>query len=106
MSSEQYKITTTLLGLQGPAGVGVKAGGTQGQLLAKETNADFDTTWIDVSANFKQNFEPEAAADGDLWFNTDTNQLFYKRSIGWVELTTNQDLDNDLGQITMNGGYF
>lgn len=34
-------------GEQGPAGPGVPTGGTAGQILAKNTNADYDTHWID-----------------------------------------------------------
>lgn len=32
----------------GPAGPGVATGGTTGQILAKKSNANFDTEWIDV----------------------------------------------------------
>jgi hypothetical protein len=54
--------TTTELGLEvvevvvassstpGPAGPGVPTGGTTGQLLAKDTNADYDTEWVDADA--------------------------------------------------------
>lgn len=34
-------------GEQGPAGPGVPTGGAAGQVLAKNTNADYDTHWID-----------------------------------------------------------
>ena len=43
-------------GIQGPAGAdgaagpGVATGGTTGQVLAKASNTDFDTEWIDQSA--------------------------------------------------------
>jgi hypothetical protein len=33
-------------GAQGPAGQGVSTGGTTGQVLAKNSNSDFDTNWI------------------------------------------------------------
>ncbi|MCE2926893.1 MAG: hypothetical protein LW823_04520 [Rickettsiales bacterium] len=35
-------------GLQGPAGQGVPAGGTAGQLLSKNSKTDFDTVWGEV----------------------------------------------------------
>lgn len=35
-------------GPQGDPGVGVPTGGTTGQVLAKDTNADYDTEWIDA----------------------------------------------------------
>lgn len=36
-------------GATGPAGVGVPTGGTAGQVLAKNSATNYDTTWIDVS---------------------------------------------------------
>jgi len=38
--------TTITTGAQGPAGPGVAAGGTSGQVLSKKTNADYDTQWV------------------------------------------------------------
>lgn len=35
-----------MTGAQGDPGVGVPVGGTAGQVLAKDTNADYDTTWV------------------------------------------------------------
>ena len=35
------------VGPDGPAGIGIPAGGTDGQVLAKESNTDYDTGWID-----------------------------------------------------------
>lgn len=37
-------------GAQGPAGVGVPAGGLQGQILAKASNANYDTTWTTMAS--------------------------------------------------------
>lgn len=34
-------------GVAGPAGAGVATGGTAGQVLAKNSNSDYDTGWID-----------------------------------------------------------
>ena len=36
-------------GPQGPAGVGVPTGGTTGQVLAKKSNTDYDTEWVNQS---------------------------------------------------------
>jgi hypothetical protein len=38
-------------GAQGVAGPGVATGGTTGQVLAKASNAAFDTHWIDVTTS-------------------------------------------------------
>ena len=37
------------LGYTGSAGPGVAAGGTTGQVLAKNSNSDYDTAWVNVS---------------------------------------------------------
>lgn len=36
----------SIAGPQGKDGVGVPTGGTTGQVLAKKTNADYDTEWV------------------------------------------------------------
>lgn len=43
-------ITQGPAGEAGPAGPGVATGGAAGQLLAKASAADYDTTWVDQSA--------------------------------------------------------
>ena len=40
-SANQVSVSTP-----GPAGTGVPAGGTTGQVLAKNSNTDYDTTWV------------------------------------------------------------
>jgi hypothetical protein len=37
-------------GADGAPGVGVPAGGTTGQVLAKNSNSDYDTEWVDAAA--------------------------------------------------------
>lgn len=37
-------------GPQGPAGAGVAAGGTTGQVLSKASNTNYDTVWVDAGA--------------------------------------------------------
>ena len=44
-----FKIPLGKTGPQGPAGPGVAAGGTKGQVLAKKSNANYDTEWINNS---------------------------------------------------------
>ena len=44
-----FKIPLGKTGPQGPAGPGVTAGGTTGQILAKKSNANYDTEWINNS---------------------------------------------------------
>ena len=42
-----FKIPRGKTGPQGPAGPGVTPGGTTGQVLAKKSNTNYDTEWID-----------------------------------------------------------
>lgn len=42
-----FKIPRGKTGPQGPAGPGVAAGGTTGQVLAKKSDANYDTEWVD-----------------------------------------------------------
>ena len=44
-----FKIPRGKTGPQGPAGPGVVSGGTTGQVLAKKSNTNYDTEWIDNS---------------------------------------------------------
>ena len=44
-----FKIPLGKTGPQGPAGPGVATGGTKGQVLAKKSNANYDTEWINNS---------------------------------------------------------
>jgi hypothetical protein len=38
-----------VMGPMGPSGVGIVSGGTTGQVLAKKSNADYDTEWVNQS---------------------------------------------------------
>ena len=46
-----FKIPRGKPGQQGPAGPGVATGGTTGQVLAKKSNTNYDTEWIDNSGS-------------------------------------------------------
>ena len=45
VSNDGTIVTVAATGPAGPAGVGVPAGGTSGQVLAKASGTDYDTTW-------------------------------------------------------------
>ena len=45
-----FKIPHGKTGPQGPAGSGVAAGGTTGQVLAKKSNTNYDTEWINPTS--------------------------------------------------------
>jgi mannose-6-phosphate isomerase-like protein (cupin superfamily) len=46
-----FKIPHGKTGPQGPAGPGIASGGTTGQVLAKKSNTNYDTEWIDNSGS-------------------------------------------------------
>ena len=49
-------------GLNGTNGVGVPMGGTTGQVLAKNSSADYDTEWVDQSGGTA--FDPDTILTG------------------------------------------
>lgn len=78
-------------GEQGTNGEGVPSGGTTGQVLAKQSNNDYDTIWINNSG-------------GSGVGTTDYTQLENKPKINNIELTGNKSLD-DLGIVNFSGNY-
>lgn len=51
-----FQIIIQSQGVQGSAGVGVPAGGTTGQVLAKNSNTDYDTEWINQTGGGSSTF--------------------------------------------------
>lgn len=47
------KVNGQLIAGLGKAGVGVPSGGAEGQMLVKKSDADYDTEWIDASAEIE-----------------------------------------------------
>ena len=41
-------VATTVAGPTGPAGTGIPAGGTTGQVLVKNSSDDYDYSWTDI----------------------------------------------------------
>lgn len=78
-------------GEQGTNGEGVPSGGTTGQVLAKQSDNDYDTIWINNSG-------------GSGVGTTDYTQLENKPKINNIELTGNKSLD-DLGIVNFSGNY-
>lgn len=48
MSDRVVTITRSNIGLPGPAGAGFPTGGTEGQVLKKLSDTDYDTEWSSV----------------------------------------------------------
>jgi len=72
---------TGATGAQGPPGQGVPAGGTTGQVLAKNTGTDYDTIWSTVAASGAATWigpnPPASPVVGQLWWRTDPDQTLY-----------------------------
>lgn len=66
----------------GPAGVGVPAGGTTGQVLAKNSNTDYDTTWVTGGGGGGSGdvVGPSASVDNELPLYSGTTGKIIKRS--------------------------
>lgn len=77
-------------GEKGTDGEGVPSGGTTGQVLAKKSNTDYDTEWINNS--------------GGSGGTTNYNQLENKPKINNIELSGNKSLE-DLGITNFSGSY-
>jgi len=75
------KGATGLPGADGENGVGVVAGGTTGQVLAKKSDDDFDTEWIN---------------QGDL-----TNKISSLPSGDWKRITS-MEYNSVTGQLRIN----
>ena len=58
----------------GPAGPGVATGGTTGQILAKKSDADYDTEWINNTGG-------SDLTKVNLWTNSASTQAFESQSI-------------------------
>ena len=75
-------------------GGGAPAGGTEGQVLTKNSDVNYDASWqtIDVSATTVSDAAPENPNAGDAWFNSlDGNLYIYYSdadSSQWVQATS------------------
>lgn len=94
-----------------PAGAGVPSGGLTGQVLAKNSNGNYDTEWTYAGAGgtwgnitgdianqtdliaaldaagrvYVQDAEPGLDTEtGDIWFNATTNVVKYKSAGTWT----------------------
>lgn len=77
-----FKIPRGKTGPQGPAGPGVAAGGTTGQVLAKKSDANYDTEWIDIAGG-------SGLTKTILWTNSNPSAEMGRRTITIPEDTAN-----------------
>nr|DAF79698.1 MAG TPA: BclA protein [Caudoviricetes sp.] len=74
-------------GEPGPAGPGVATGGTTGQVLAKKSNTNFDTEWIDVPGGSGSGLTKTV-----LWENLNETSSFNAQIVDLSEPSTNYPL--------------
>jgi len=91
-TSEIVEIVTS--GGIGPAGVGVPIGGTTGQVLAKNSNTNYDTEWIDSSSEVYW-----GEVSGTLSNQTDLQDALDAK-VPYTGATTNVDL----GEFELKAG--
>lgn len=98
--SEYFDVLDGEQGEQGPAGedgapgIGVPAGGSQGQVLKKKTGADYATEWADESGGGSEHGIPSGGS---------TNQILAKDSdddydVHWVDPETSTQVQSDWTQ--------
>lgn len=98
-------------GATGPAGPGVPTGGTTGQVLAKTTDVDYDSEWIDPPAGggggtalipISTDVDP-ATPDGQLWYDTDDDPV--SRLTSSITSSSLADGGSWTGLIPLASGY-
>jgi hypothetical protein len=88
----------------GSAAPGVALGGVTGQVLAKVSDDDFDTAWIDLiggggSAEVAvQPTAPTGMDEGALWYNTTTGKMLIFYDDFWVEIASPQGPQGEPGE--------
>ena len=85
--------TVTLSGARGPAGQGLPAGGTEGQIIVKQSATDYDTAWAD---NYATNVE--------LYVKNSTAGAMTKGQVVYVSGADGTNPTVTLAQATSEGG--
>lgn len=104
---------STVPGPTGPAGPGVAMGGDTGQVLAKKSNADYDTEWVDageggvtsvnsqtgdVSLGIADMNDVNAATpeQGDVWIYDQIAGKFVNRNMDYNDLVAGGNFNPDI----------
>lgn len=88
-------------GATGEPGIGIAIGGNTGQILTKNSNDDYDTTWSDPAS-------PVAGNNGEVQFNNN-GVLGADSNLFWDNINKNLGIkvSNPLYSLCVNGtGYF
>ena len=99
---------TGATGAQGPQGPGVPQGGTQGQVLAKLSNSDYDSNWITVEGitgtTYTLSAEPIAGGANIRLAGSDSSTNDVKLAAGSNVLITRTDANTITIASTGTGG--
>ena len=71
-------------GQQSAALNGLPAGGTTGQVLAKNSNANYDVVWTTENHTYVTNVAPSGTNTGDLWWDDVEGNLYINYQGAWV----------------------
>jgi len=63
---------------------GIPPGGITGQVLAKNSNANYDVIWATESHTYVNNAAPTGTNSGDLWWNDVDGNLYINYQGAWV----------------------
>jgi len=71
---------------------GLPAGGAAGQVLAKNSDANYDTIWITETQTYVTNVAPvsNSLITGDLWWNDTDGNLYIRYQNTWVPSVVGQ----------------
>jgi len=67
-----------------PAINGIPFGGKTGQVLAKNSNANYDVIWATENHTYVSNTAPTGTNVGDFWWNDDDGNLYINYQNAWV----------------------
>lgn len=78
---------------------GIPAGGVTGQVLAKNSNANYDVVWVRENQTYISDTGPVSAIEGDLWWNDIEGNLYIFYQNYWVpSVITQQGPPGPAGQ--------
>lgn len=104
-TSNDYDLLKGEKGLDGKDGLGVPAGGTTGQVLAKKSDSDNDTEWVEQTgkggAGIAIGGEEPTDEDIKIWFpdnvvNTRANEIDLYYPVGTYYETSNEDFNPNI----------
>jgi hypothetical protein len=64
---------------------GIPSGGASGQILAKNSDANYDVVWRDENHVFVTNVAPTGTSTGTLWWNDDDGTMYINYQQAWVQ---------------------